>query len=139
MRHRVLVIDDDPVLLRALTRELQRTFDVVAVEDGEAGLLVMRGPETPAAVVSDYQLGASMDGLAVLRAVRELSPSCVRVLVSGSVAPEVAIAAKQEGLIHAVFVKPWEPGAVQAVLERALSGEQDDGPAFVEGLEPGDG
>ena len=122
MRHRVLVVDDEPMLRRALGRELEGSFDVVLAADNAEALRVLHGTEGIAAVVSDYNLGTAVDGLEILRAAREMWPSCIRVLVSGSVPTPAATAAQQQGVAHAVFEKPWHRGAVRAVLEQQVLG-----------------
>ena len=122
MRHRVLVVDDEPMLRRTLGRELEGSFDVVMAADDAEALRVLHGTEEIAAVVSDYNLGTAADGLDVLRAARNLWPSCVRVLVSGSVPKELVAEVLQQGVVHAAFEKPWDCGAVKAVLEQRVLG-----------------
>lgn len=66
---RVLVVDDEPQILRALRINLQaRQFDVLTASDGAAGLEAAR-TQAPELVVLDLGL-PDMDGVEVLRALR---------------------------------------------------------------------
>jgi response regulator RpfG family c-di-GMP phosphodiesterase len=119
MRPRVLVIDDEPIIRRVLERELRAGFDVLAAQDGEEALLLF-AEQQPSAVVADRRLGGELDGVAVLRAVRNLAPMCVRVLISGCVNDVTVSRAIGETVVHAFVSKPWQRGQVRAVLEKAL-------------------
>jgi two-component system response regulator MprA len=69
-RSEVLVVDDDPNLLRMLRRGLILAgYAVEAVEDGEAALRVARERE-PDLVVLDVMLPEPLDGLEVARRLR---------------------------------------------------------------------
>jgi two-component system response regulator MprA len=66
----ILVVDDDPNLLRMLRRGLLLAgYAVEAVEDGESGLRAIRD-NTPDLVVLDVMLPEPLDGLEVARRVR---------------------------------------------------------------------
>ena len=66
----ILVVDDDPNLLRMLRRGLVLAgYDVQAVEDGESAMRVIRD-ERPDLLVLDVMLPEPLDGLEVARRVR---------------------------------------------------------------------
>jgi response regulator RpfG family c-di-GMP phosphodiesterase len=130
MRHRVLVVDDEPIIRRVLLRELRAGFEVVTARDGEEALLLF-AEQQPSAVVADRRLGGELDGIAVLRAVRDFAPMCVRVLISGCVDDVTVSQAVGEAVVHAFVPKPWERGQVRAVLEKALGVRP--GPSVLDG------
>jgi two-component system, OmpR family, response regulator MprA len=67
---RILVVDDDPNLLRMLRRGLVLAgYDVQAAEDGDAALAVLRD-SPPDLLVLDVMLPEPLDGLTVARRVR---------------------------------------------------------------------
>src|SRR5215467_16297788 len=71
-RH-VLVVDDDPNLLRMLRRGFVLAgYTVLAAEDGEAALRLARD-EDPDVVVLDVMLPEPLDGLEVARRLRAAS------------------------------------------------------------------
>jgi len=66
----ILVVDDDPNLLRMLRRGLVLAgYEVQAVEDGESAMRVIRD-ERPDLLVLDVMLPEPLDGLEVARRVR---------------------------------------------------------------------
>ena len=76
---RVLVVDDEPQILRALRINLQaRRYDVITASDGAAGLEAARS-ESPELVILDLGL-PDMDGVDVLRSLRGWSDVPVIVL-----------------------------------------------------------
>jgi two-component system response regulator MprA len=67
---RILVVDDDPNLLRMLRRGLTLAgYDVDAAEDGEAALRALRDA-SPELLVLDVMLPEPIDGLEIARRVR---------------------------------------------------------------------
>lgn len=85
----ILVIDDDPLMLRMLARPLADCHGIMvrdvwtARTPEEAMSLVEKAPPGPLAVISDFNLRAGLNGLQVLRAVRERRPEALRILMSG--------------------------------------------------------
>ncbi|MGZ4105046.1 MAG: response regulator, partial [Actinomycetota bacterium] len=72
MNERILVVDDEEQIRRAVGRALSaRGYDVTAVEDGEQALLVVERA-APDLIVLDLNL-PGIDGVTVARRVRGLS------------------------------------------------------------------
>lgn len=116
----VFLIDDEPIVLRALQRVLSRlAVDVRVFEDGGSALEAAR-TRAPDLVVTDLDIGSGMDGVALARAMRRLGP--VRsILVSGSVAAEeVAGTAIREGMLDAFLKKPWDTAQLQSAVSGLL-------------------
>ena len=81
-RHRVVIADDHPGVLVALTQILEPHVDVVAVAiDGE-DLLQKVGALLPDAVVTDISM-PKMDGVEACRLIRRTCPAIHVVIVSG--------------------------------------------------------
>jgi DNA-binding NtrC family response regulator len=80
-KQRVLVVDDDPALLRALARVLAAHFEVDLVP-GVTSALAKLALTQYAAVVADEKM-ADGSGRGLLAVVRERYPSCRRILISG--------------------------------------------------------
>src|SRR4051812_47102970 len=102
----LLVVDDDPDVLDAMVRALGAAgFAVRTASDAEAALA--RLAEAPAeVVVSDFEM-PGMDGLALLRRVRERSPYAQRILVSGKADPREIEEASKEGFVDRFIPKPF--------------------------------
>jgi response regulator RpfG family c-di-GMP phosphodiesterase len=112
-------VDDEPLVLEALRRQLRTRFDVtVANEPWEAmELVASKGPY--AVVVSDLRM-PGMDGVTLLSRIRGLSPDTVRVLLTGNADLEAAIGAVNEGNIFRFLSKPCPTATLVRALELSI-------------------
>lgn len=124
---RVLVIDDEPQILRALRINLHaRQYDVFTASDGGAGLEAIRCHD-PELVILDLGL-PDMDGVDVLRSLRDWSDVPVIVL-SGRDASTDKVTALNSGADDYV-TKPFnieELLARMAAVNRRLRPDADEG------------
>ena len=78
----LLAIDDEPGILAMVDRFAQRFgFEVVTRTDARAGLAEMPALK-PAAVMVDLKM-PEVNGLDVLRAIRDIDPTCQVILMTG--------------------------------------------------------
>lgn len=126
---RVLLVDDDPSILRT-----SRDLLVVADVAGEADVFTARDPDAArellgarsfAVVTSDFNLGARETGADVLRAVMRLQPCARRVLASGD-DPEAHRALLDAGIVHAFVAKDARPGAFLALMQDEITRSSRD-------------
>jgi len=112
---RILLVDDDPLILRALNRTIQSqapSWEVLSVESGEEAIgWLTRTPFD--LVMTDMQM-PGMDGSAVLRMARNLQPAAIRLVLSGH-APMLRIL-EAEGYYHRFLLKPINPNQLMAIL-----------------------
>ncbi len=73
---RVLIVDDEPTLLRACQRALSQDFDVVTAGGGAAAVALLKEDPDIQAVVCDLQM-PEVDGLDVHAAIQEHRPELV--------------------------------------------------------------
>jgi CheY-like chemotaxis protein len=79
---RILIIDDDEAVRRATTIVLEaRGFDVVAIDNGKAGVDAVKAGWFDAVIVDLFM--PDMDGLSTTRAIRQHSPDMPIIAVSG--------------------------------------------------------
>jgi signal transduction histidine kinase len=77
-RPRLLIVDDEPLLLRAYQRMLAPRFEVAAVGSGEAALLRLEEPDAPFdMVLCDIEM-PGLDGPSLYDLVRERNPDMAR-------------------------------------------------------------
>jgi len=105
MKPRILLVDDDPLLLAGLKRQLRRRFDV-AIAAGGAEALSMVAEQAPyAVVVSDYRM-PGMNGIDLLARIKSLQPDTVRMMLTGSTDLATAVNAVNQGHIFQFHLKP---------------------------------
>ncbi len=115
---RVLVVDDEPDIIRTITRGLhQRGFEVTGVLSAGAALALMEdGP--PDACVLDRFLGDA-DGIELLAQLRAIDPTMTIVIVSGQIEVADTVRALRGGA-EDVLAKPFDMALLDAALTRGL-------------------
>ncbi len=118
----VLVVDDEPGVLRAIERILKREFRVILASEGISALEVLR--REPVAVLLADQRMPGMSGVEVLEKAREIRPETVRILITGYADIEATIAAVNRGQIFYYINKPYEPEELRLIVRRAAEQHQ---------------
>jgi DNA-binding NtrC family response regulator len=116
---RILVVDDDPLLLDTLREILTAGgFDAHAETDGRAALARL-AEFRPDVVITDVKM-PGLDGFALLRKVREREPELPVILLTGEGSVEMALrAVREEGAYH-FLEKPIDNEQLLAVTARAF-------------------
>jgi two-component system, NtrC family, response regulator GlrR len=124
---RILVVDDDPGLLRLLTIRLRSQNYVVEPVDGPAKALAAVSRFRPDLVVTDLRM-AEMDGIALLRELQRRWPSLNVIMLTAHGTIPDAVKATQSGAF-AFLTKPVEKDQLLDEVRRALktSGFADTG------------
>ncbi len=116
-RAKVLVVDDEPMLLRGLARVLTAAgFDVTTAPDGRAAAQTLCETEFDV-IVSDIAM-PGMTGIELLRAARERDLDVPVILVTGAPAIETAVAALEYGALQ-YLTKPVDPQQLEAIVSKA--------------------
>ncbi len=80
----VLVVDDDPTIVRAVTRRLSRAgHNVIGCSDGEAAMAEVRARADIDVVVTDLHLGTT-NGSDLVREILEHRPQMQAIILTGS-------------------------------------------------------
>jgi len=117
-RGSVLLVDDEPLLLRAYARILEnRGFEVQTASDGAAAA-AMLAERRFGVILSDISM-PGMDGLALLREVRKRDLDVPVLLMTGAPALETAMEALDNGALR-YLVKPIAQPKLLEVLENAV-------------------
>ncbi|MDY0040862.1 MAG: response regulator [Desulforhabdus sp.] len=114
---KVLLIDDDPGIRKVLALALQAAdYTVVTAADGESGIKLCQ-TESPQIVITDIGM-PGIDGLEVLRRIKELDPDKEVIVSTGFT--EIALAVKAMQLDATGFVtKPVNDETLTQALQRA--------------------
>ncbi len=112
----ILVVDDDPVVLKAVERDLQRRYSkeyhVVSINLGSAALDFLersQGKNENVALLIVDQRMPQMTGVELLMHGRLRYPAAKRVLLTAYADTEAAIEAINQVRLDYYLRKPWEP------------------------------
>jgi EAL domain-containing protein (putative c-di-GMP-specific phosphodiesterase class I)/CheY-like chemotaxis protein len=114
---RVLLVDDEPNIVRALARILAgEGYAVTTADDGQAALKLVEST-TFDVIVSDIRM-PGMDGLTLLRAIRGKDLDVPVVFLTGSPAMETVVEAMEHGAFR-YLTKPVDGKDLVDVVEKA--------------------
>jgi len=106
MAYKILFVDDEPHILKALVRLFkQESIDVITANSAQAALDIMQS-ETIPLVISDYQM-PGMLGTELLAKIEANWPSTIRIILSGHSDFETVLHAVHSGVVHKFLAKPW--------------------------------
>jgi signal transduction histidine kinase len=104
----VLVVDDDPNVLKALARlDLGPQFVLRLCGTAAEAEVVMARDEIEVALVDQHLGVGAPTGLSLLARLRERDVDCFRIIFTGAADLDFAVSAINQGLIDAFLVKPW--------------------------------
>lgn len=114
---RLLLVDDDPSVRRALSGTLSEAgYEVATAEDAE-GALSRLLEFSPDVILSDIRM-PGLGGIELLKKVRERAPSVDVILMTAFDDMPTVVSAMREGAFD-FLVKPLDPEELQSVLDRA--------------------
>ncbi len=115
---RILIVDDEESTRELFAELLQHWgYDVDQTADGH-GALKMAADTHPDVIISDLVM-PKLDGLALVRALREEQPDTPVVIITGKGTIDAAVEAVREGVFDFVE-KPLDPARLKVILQRAL-------------------
>ncbi len=127
-RGRVLLVDDDPHVLRAFQRLLEPLgFTIVTANDGRAAATHL-DEKAFDAVVSDIAM-PQLDGVGLLRLVRERHPDLPVILITGDPSVQSAASAVEHGALH-YLPKPVPSDRLRRAVADAVQRHRAIGPAI---------
>jgi thioredoxin reductase (NADPH) len=112
----ILCVDDDPHVLRAISRDLKdhyrADYRVMSAASGQEALELLaelkKAGSAVALLLSDHRM-PELNGVQFLDHARPLFPEAKRVLLTGYADTEAAIKAINEVQLHYYLLKPWDP------------------------------
>jgi DNA-binding NarL/FixJ family response regulator len=117
---RILIADDNDVVRRALRGLIRHDESLAVVGEASSGPSALEAIRTlqPDLVCLDV-LMPGLDGISILRTIREEHPAIRVVLVTGQSTAEVVAQARELGA-HGFVVKPFSAAKVLAAIRGAL-------------------
>ncbi|WP_041453354.1 HD domain-containing phosphohydrolase [Anaeromyxobacter dehalogenans] len=115
---RIFIVDDDELILKALSRVLELSGYETRCFLRPAEALEAIEAEAPVVVISDYMM-PSMDGVAFLKAARARFPAAVRILCTAAEDFRVALQAVNAGEVFRIISKPWHQQELLTTVSQA--------------------
>ena len=118
-RYRILLVDDEDNVLRALSRSLRKEpYDVVTASSAKIALDYFI-EEPFDLVISDYKM-PRFNGIELLTRIHDDYPDTVRIILTGYADIEAAIAAINDGGVYRFLTKPWNDEDLKITIRLAL-------------------
>ncbi len=124
----LLLVDDEPGVLRALERVFRRErYRLLTAASAEQALELLATNEVQV-IVSDQRM-AGMNGTEFLARARELYPHTVRMILSGYADLASVTEAVNRGAISKFLSKPWDDDELRQLVQGAFAQAEKDGAA----------
>ncbi|MGD2038348.1 MAG: SpoIIE family protein phosphatase [Desulfobacterales bacterium] len=119
MKDKVLLVDDDAMVLAGLKRQLRNHFDIDTALSGEDALNQVQQNGPYAVIVSDFMM-PGMNGIEFLSRVKKSNPDTVRMMLTGAADMPTAIRAVNEGSIFQFHPKPCPAETLCQAIQTAI-------------------
>jgi response regulator RpfG family c-di-GMP phosphodiesterase len=113
---RVLIVDDEQANLDTMQRSFRKDLTMVMASSGREAIEQLH-KSTFDVVLTDYAMPL-MNGIELLRQASVVQPSAGRIMVTAHSDLDEVRAAKSEGLVTVVLVKPWKREEVLRWIEQ---------------------
>jgi two-component system, NtrC family, response regulator AtoC len=118
---RILIVDDEQLIRWSLAERLKaERYDIVEAATGEEA--IERARDGVDLVLLDYKL-PDLDGLTVLRRIKDMDPDALVILLTAFASVETAVEAMKQGAYHFAN-KPFDLDDVAFTVARALETTQ---------------
>jgi DNA-binding NtrC family response regulator len=119
---KILIIDDEPIIQESLKSLLYaENYEAIAVSKGREGLSVLTSSHFDL-VLLDLKL-PDMEGLEVLKMIKELDPNLLVIIITGYSSVETAVKAIKSGA-YDYIKKPFKADVIKLIVRLALETQQ---------------
>jgi len=117
-RFPVLVVDDEPDILRSFSFNYGDEFTLLTASGGAQALELLAGHDA-AVIVADQRM-PGMSGTEFLERSMAVRPDAVRIVLTGYADIEAIVNAVNKSRIYRYVTKPWESEELRLTLRRAI-------------------
>lgn len=122
MSRKILFVDDEPQVLKALVRTFMDTdYDICTAENGKQALEMLE-KDTVDLIISDMRM-PNMDGYKFLSEVKEKYPNVIRIILSGYSDEEIIFKALLKNIAKFYAFKPWENDKLIKLVDQIFETE----------------
>ena len=118
-RYRLLFVDDEPSIVKALSRVFyQENYEVITAWTAKEGLEKF-ATGTIHLVITDFMM-PGMNGAQFLQEVKKRSPDTIRIMLTGHANTDAVMGAINEGAVYKFILKPWNDDDLGVTVALAL-------------------
>lgn len=114
----VLVVDDEPEVLRSVHDLLRLEYRVLTCERGADALTILDSTEDISVILSDQRM-PGVTGVEVLHHAMQVRPEATRLMFTAYADIRAVIDAINQGSVFRYISKPWEPEELMTVVRQA--------------------
>ncbi|MGL1903970.1 MAG: response regulator [Fibrobacterales bacterium] len=119
MKHAILIVDDEPGILKSLQRVfLDEPYTVDTCDRGEQALKMVRSNKY-SIIISDVNM-PQMNGIDFLSLARESSPDSIRIILSAYSDLTTVLDAINRGNVWRYITKPWDNTELLITVKNAI-------------------
>jgi DNA-binding NtrC family response regulator len=121
MKHKLLIVDDEPMTRKALLRILGSRYDCLSAADAESALKLFDENSDIAVVLTDYKMESGMNGVELITEVkrRKKSVGCILITAFGEI--ELAVNAMKQGADDFLTKPITDLNQLEVRIEKAIS------------------
>ncbi len=117
--YRLLLVDDEPNVLKALQRVFrQENYEIVTAGNGQEAVKLLETKPFQA-MISDYMM-PGMNGADLLRHAKKIYPHMIRIMLTGHADTGAVMGAIKEGAVYKFILKPWNDDDLRVTVALAL-------------------
>jgi DNA-binding NtrC family response regulator len=113
----LLFVDDEERILKSLKIMFKSRYRILTTTDGNEAIEIAKN-EHIHVIISDQRMPI-MTGTEVLRAVKEVSPNTMRLLLTGYSDLAAIVGSVNDGEIFRYINKPWDNDEIKSIVARA--------------------
>lgn len=115
---RILCVDDEPGILRALSWVLKKDYSISTANSGEEALKILQDQDFEV-IISDQRMPGMM-GAELLEKASQMQPQAIRILLTGYSDMEYVLDAINKGEIFRFIKKPWHIPELKRIVGEAV-------------------
>ena len=120
-QHKILVVDDDVQISKAIGRILrEKKIEFVTADSGESALAEIKKADKPFSIIISDQRMPEMQGSDFLDQAKKLTPNSIRFIMTAYSEMETIIKAVNKGAIQKYITKPWDHDKILNEITSAI-------------------
>ena len=117
-QHNILIVDDEPSVLKALERTFSDSYNVFPVSNGKDALKLFKTNDIHL-VIADQKM-PNMSGIDLLEKIKKLKPSTIKIMLTAYTDISDIIDSINRCDLHQYITKPWEDTFIRLSVKKAL-------------------